>query len=68
VQSQWISGGRDDRYETDAMMADSVSESLSGEEWAEAISWRMVSRPSGAEVIWRMTTTREDLMRTKLTG
>jgi len=32
-------------------MADSVSESLSGEEWAEAICWRMVSKPSGLEVI-----------------
>ena len=51
MQSQWISGGRDERYETDAMMADSVSESLSGEEWAEAMCWRMVSKPSGVDVI-----------------
>jgi len=36
------------------MMADSVRESLSGEEWAEAMCWRIASRPSGepeAEVI-----------------
>ena len=35
------------------MMADSVRESLSGEEWAEEMCWRMASSPSGVEVMER---------------
>ena len=46
LQNQCISGGREERKETDAMIADSVRESLSGEEWAEVMCLRITSRPS----------------------